>query len=78
MQLLGLAEIQLAEDYSSVRMLELVPVTWKYMKFVQFWLSLQISWAIWTNKFLSGEFRVFCGKMIIIGFGRCHGNLVLK
>ena len=36
MQMLGLAEIQLAEDYSSVRVLELVPVTQKYTKFAQF------------------------------------------
>ena len=34
--------------------------------------------AIRTNKFLSGEFRVFHGKMIIIGFGHCHGNLAVK
>ena len=74
----GLVEIQLAEDYSSVRVLELVPVTWKYMRFAQFWSSPWISWAIWMNKFLSGEFHVFCGKMIIIGFGRCHGNLAVK
>ena len=39
MQMLGSAEIQLAEDYLSVRVLELVPVTQKYMKFVQFWSS---------------------------------------
>ena len=32
---------------------------------------------IWPNKFLSGEFRVFRGKMVIIGFGRCHGNLAV-
>ena len=34
--------------------------------------------AIRTNKFLSGEFRVFSRKMIIIGFGHCHGNLAVK
>ena len=78
MQLLGLAEIQLAEDYLSVRVLKLVPVTWKYTKFMQFWSSLQISRAIQTNKFLSGEFHVFRGKMVIIGFGHCHGNLAVK
>ena len=42
MQMLGSAEIQLAEEYSSVRVLELVPVTQKYMKFMQFWSSLWI------------------------------------
>ena len=35
------------------------------MKFAQLWSSLRISWAIRTNKFLSGEFHVFRGKMII-------------
>ena len=39
MQVLGLAKIQLAEDFSSVRALEWVPETWKYTKFVQFWSS---------------------------------------
>ena len=34
--------------------------------------------AIQMNKFLSGEFRVFCRKMVIIGFGCCHGFLVVK
>ena len=34
--------------------------------------------AIRMNKFLYGEFRVFHGKMIMIGFGHCHGNLVVK
>ena len=34
--------------------------------------------AIQMNKFLTGEFRDFHGKMIIIGFGHCHGNLAVK
>ena len=34
--------------------------------------------AIQMNKFLSGEFRVFRGKVIIINFGHCHGNLAVK
>ena len=34
--------------------------------------------AIRMNKFLYGEFRVFHRKMIMIGFGHCHGNLVVK
>ena len=42
MQLPGLAKIQLAEDLSSVRVLEWVPVTWKYTKFTQFWSSPRI------------------------------------
>ena len=45
---------------------------------MQFWSSPLISQAIWMNKFLSGEFRVFRGTMVIIGFGRCHGNLAVK
>ena len=48
------------------------------MKFAQFWSSPWISWAIWMNKFLSGEFRVFHRKMVIIGFGHYHGNLAVK
>ena len=48
------------------------------MKFALFWSSPRISWAIQTNKFLSGEFHAFRGKMIIIGFGRCHGNLAVN
>ena len=104
MQVLGLAEIQLAEDFSSVRVLEWVPETWKFM---QFWSSPLILWlygrinsclenfvffaenghylvksvglaAIQMNKFLSGEFRVFQGRMVIIGFGCSHGNLAVK
>ena len=101
MQLLGLAEIQLAEDFSSVRVLEWVPETWKYMKFGKIlWLYGRINsclenfvffaenshylvksvvlMAIQTNKFLSAEFCVFCGNMVIIGFGHCHGNLAVK
>ena len=34
--------------------------------------------AIWPNKFLSGEFRVFRGKWSLLGFGCCHGNLAVK
>ena len=34
--------------------------------------------AIRMNKILSGEFCVFHGKVIIIDFGRCHGNLAVK
>ena len=107
MQVLGLAKIQLAEDFSSVGALEWVPETWKYTKFTQFLVRSVDIMAIWPNKFLSGEFRVFhgnghylvksmglvaiqtnkfltgefCvfrGKMIIIGFGHCHGNLAVK
>ena len=36
MQLLGLAEIRLAEDFSSEGAWEWVFETWKYMKFEQF------------------------------------------
>ena len=32
------------------------------MKFTLFWSSPRILWAIWTNKFLSGEFHVFLWK----------------
>ena len=48
------------------------------MKFTLFWSSLWTLQAIWTNKFLSGEFRTFRGKMTIIGFGRHHGNFGSK
>ena len=34
--------------------------------------------AIQTNKFLSGEFRVFRGKVVISGFGCSHGDLVVN
>ena len=60
MQVLGLAKIQLAEDFSSVGVLEWVPETWKYMKFVQFLVKSADFVAIWPNKFLSGEFHLFC------------------
>ena len=30
--------------------------------------------AIWPNKFLFGEFHVFHGKVVIIGFGCRHGD----
>ena len=107
MQVLGLAKIQLAEDFSSVGALEWVPETWKYMKFAHFLVRSAVFVAIWPNNFLSGEFRlfrgnghylvksagltaiqmnkfltgefhVFHGKMIIIGFGHCYGNLAVK
>ena len=44
------------------------------MKFMLFWSSPWILRTIWMNKFLPGEFHAFRGKMIIIGFGHCHGN----
>ena len=107
MQVLRLVEIQLAEDFLSEGAREWVPETWKYMKFMQFWSSLQVSWlygrinsclenfvffrendhylvksagltAIRTNKFLSGEFHVFHGKVVIIGFGHHHGDLAVN
>ena len=34
--------------------------------------------AIRMNKFLSGEFRVFHRKVVIGGFGCCHGDLVVN
>ena len=33
--------------------------------------------AIGTNEISSGEFRVFCGKMVICVFGCCHGSLLV-
>ena len=62
MQVLGLAEIQLAEDVLSVGGLEWVPETWKYTKFMQFLVKSADFVAIWLNNFLSGEFRVFHGN----------------
>ena len=54
MQVLGLAEIQLAEDFLSVGVLEWVPETWNYMKFMQFLVKSADFAAIWPNNFLSG------------------------
>ena len=65
MQLLGLAEIQLAEDFSSVRVLEWVPETWKYMKFVQFWSSPRILWLYGQINSCLENFMFFW-KMVII------------
>ena len=62
MQVLGLAKIQLAEDFLSVGVLEWVSETWKYMKFVQFLVKSVDFTAIWLNNFLSGEFCVFHGN----------------
>ena len=33
--------------------------------------------VIWPNKFLSGEFRDFRGKVVISGFGCRHGDLMV-
>ena len=62
MQVPRLAKIRLSEDFLSEGAWEWVPETWKYMKFVQFWSSPWVFVAIWPNKFLSGEFRVFRGN----------------
>ena len=60
MQLLGLAKIQLAEDLSSVRVLEIHEIRAILVKSMDFA-------AIWLNKFMSGEFHVFHRKMVIFG-----------
>ena len=54
MQVLGLAEIQLAEDFLSVGALEWFPETWNYTKFMQFLVKSADFVAIWLNNFLSG------------------------
>ena len=58
-QLLELLKILPAEYLSSMRVLEVVLVTWKDSKFALFWSRPWISWALWMNKFLVGEIRVF-------------------
>ena len=62
MQVLGLAKIQSAEDFLSVGVLEWVPETWKYTKFVQFLVKFADFTTLWLNNLLSGEFRVFRGN----------------
>ena len=69
MQLLELAEIQLAEDLSSVRVLEWVPVTWKYTKFAQFWSSLQISWLLGRINSCLENFVFFAEKWSLLALG---------
>ena len=66
MQVLGLAEIRLAEDFLSQGAWEWVFETWKYTKFTQFWSKSMGLAVTWPNKFLSGEFHVFRGKVVII------------
>ena len=67
--MLKLAKIQLAEDFSSVRVLESVSITSKYTKFVQFWSSPWVLQAFRVTKLLSGEFRVFRGKCSLLALG---------
>ena len=62
MQVLGLAKIQLAEDFLSEGV-------WENLEIHEICAILVKSTdlvVIWPNKFLSGEFRVFRGKVVII------------
>ena len=65
---MGSAKIQLAEDFSSVRVLEWVPVTWKYMKFMQFWSSPWVSQLFGRINFV---WRILC-------FSRKNGHYLVK
>ena len=62
MQLLGLAKIQLAEDFSYEGVLELnfKAVNTQNLQIFVKYVNLAVTWP---NKLLSGE---FCGKMVIM------------
>ena len=75
MQLLESLEILPGEYFSSIRVLEMVLVTYKDLKFALFWSSPWISWALQMKKFPAGEIRTFPKILVIINFGHCHGNL---
>ena len=62
MQVLGLAKIRLAEDFSSEGVWENLEIHEIRAILVK---SMDLA-VIWLNKFLSGEFRVFHGKVVII------------
>ena len=63
MQLLGLAEIQLAEDFSSEGGMGMELKNLKIHEIRAICVKSTDLAVIWPNKFLSGEFR---GKMVII------------
>ena len=53
----------LSSDFlSSVRVLQLVPGSRKWMKFMPFSENLGSSWAQWMNEFGIVEFHVFSAK----------------
>ena len=76
--MLELAQIQLAEDFLSVRVLEFGPCNLEIHEIYIILVESVGFVGFQMNKLLSGEFRVFRGKMIIIGFGHCRGNLAVK
>ena len=57
-----LLEILTSDFPSSVKVLYLVPGSWKWMKFMPFFENLGSSWAQWTNEFWIVEFCVFPTK----------------
>ena len=65
MQVLRLAEIRLAEDFSSKGAWEWVPETWKYTKFMQFWSSPRVS-RLYGRINSCLENFVFFTEMVII------------
>ena len=59
MQLSESLKILPPEYFSSMRVLEVVLVTWKDLKFKLFWSSPWVSQALRMNKSLVGEIRIF-------------------
>ena len=74
MQMIGLAEIQLAEDFSHEGALELnfkaenTQNSWIFVKYV----NLAVTWP---NKLLSGEFR---GKVVIMWLNQRVSSLLVQ
>ena len=49
-----------------------------FMEMVIIWLSLRVLRLFKRINSLLENFMFFRGKMVIIGFGHCHGNLAVK
>ena len=64
-QVLRLAKIELAEDFSTVGVWEWVPETRKYTKFAQFWSSPRISWLYGRINSCLENFMFFAEMVII-------------
>ena len=60
MQVLRLAKIRLAEDFLSEGGMEMGPLNLEIHKICAILVKSAGFTAIWPNKILSGEFRVFC------------------
>ena len=80
--MLGLAEIQLVEDYLSVRVLEWVPETWKYTKFMRFWSSPRIRGLFGQINFSLENFMFFtengCYLVKSVGLAAIRTNKFLS